>query len=142
MHQFKSRKDPLVITIVVSAMLLILYGIVNMIVQEPPRTNAFGLIVLVLAGLVLPGWMLLRTIYTIRDGVLDVRCGPFRYVLRADQITSVQAVHNYKAAPALSAHRLDIACSDYRHILVSPQDTVHFMQVLQEAGYVSGELVS
>lgn len=134
MQVFETRRDAGLLVMVAVCIGLIIVGIVRMSMQEHYQANLFGIVVLVAAGIVLPLWMLFFTRYEITDGILVVRCGPFRYFYPASQITEVRQTRSLLAAPAWSRHRLQLSCGDYRRIMVSPRDQAGFIAALRAAG--------
>ncbi|HEY4319925.1 MAG TPA: PH domain-containing protein [Gemmatimonadales bacterium] len=79
-------------------------------------------------------WITFATSYTVGDGLLLVRSGPFRWRVPLDQITRITTSRSVQSAPALSLDRLDVAYGAGRHILISPTPRHAFLQELGEAG--------
>lgn len=83
-----------------------------------------------LAAVGFPVWMLRTTTYTVAAEHLEVRCGPFRWLIRREEIRSIQATRSPLSSPALSLNRLEIRYGVGRSILVSPEDRDGFLQAL------------
>jgi hypothetical protein len=83
------------------------------------------------AGLLL--WVLYGTRYTFSAGVLDARCGPFRFRVPLDDVTSAEPSRDALSGPACSLDRLLIHYG-HRRILVSPRDREGFLEALVRYG--------
>lgn len=78
-------------------------------------------------------WVLYGTRYTFSGGVLEARCGPFRFRVPLGDITSVEPSRDPLSAPACSLDRLLIRYGS-RRILVSPGDRRGFLDALVRHG--------
>ena len=95
----------------------------------PDGGKWFALAIL-LVGAGLPFWLLRSTVYTVSDGLLGVRCGPFTWRIRLSEIESVRPSRNLRSAPALSLDRLCITYGGGRRLLVSPEDGEGFLAAI------------
>jgi hypothetical protein len=78
-------------------------------------------------------WVLYGTRYTFSDGVLEARCGPFRFRVPLGDITSAEPSRDPLSGPACSLDRLLIRYGS-RRILVSPSDRRGFLDALVRHG--------
>lgn len=85
-----------------------------------------GLLLLV-AGAVVPMWIVMSTRYHITENELRVRAGPFRWRIPLAQIKEVSACHSSAIAPALSRERLKIRYGKGQQLMISPQDRYGFI---------------
>lgn len=78
-------------------------------------------------------WVLYGTRYTFSGGVLEARCGPFRFRVPLGDITSAEPSRDPLSGPACSLDRLLIRYGS-RRILVSPSDRRGFLDALVRHG--------
>jgi hypothetical protein len=78
----------------------------------------------------LPVWILLSTCYDVRDGLLTVRSGPFRWTIPLSEISGVRKSRSLLSSPALSLDRLEIRYGNGKRMLLSPQDTAGFLRAI------------
>lgn len=115
---------------------VLLFVIVITVVAFVPAWEQEGtaillpLIFTVIFGCGLPFWLLLSTDYTVTLEELLVRCGPFKWTIKRDDIRSIKSTRNPISSPALSLDRLEIRYGNYKSILVSPEDRIGFYQAL------------
>jgi hypothetical protein len=83
-------------------------------------------ILTILAGALLPVWLLRDTRYEVRGDDLLVRCGPFKWHIRISSIESVSETRNPLSSPALSLDRLRVDYDNGRWMMVSPADKSAF----------------
>lgn len=75
-------------------------------------------------------WVWFTTGYTIDDGKLQIRSGPFSQTVAIDDITSVKPTRNPLASLALSIDRLEVRYGR-GSTLISPLDKDGFIKALQ-----------
>ncbi len=97
-----------------------------------PAAVLAGIALLVLvAGIGLPLWMLLGTRYEITPERLLVRCGPFRWTVPLREIRAVTPTRNPLSSPALSLDRLRIDYGRGSSVMISPRDKARFLADLE-----------
>lgn len=130
---YQSKIDWLFMVIVVGAMLVSAFALYKLIMQgNLTSTNSLiGLTIITLAGLLLPGSLLLATNYSFSDDKLLVRSGFFSWQVRYDEIKSYHENRSILSAPALSIDRLTIV-HKRGEITISPRDKKDFIAELQQ----------
>ena len=83
------------------------------------------------AGLII--WIMLGTWYFVDREVLKVVCGPIRWRIPLDEITSVERTRSPLSSPALSLDRLLIRYGKRRRIMVSPDDKDGFLAAIGQS---------
>ncbi|MDM5187285.1 PH domain-containing protein [Bacillus sp. DX4.1] len=76
--------------------------------------------------------MWFKTHYSITNKELVISSGVFKWSIPIDTIHSIHLSSNIMASPALSFNRIDISYSNYKNILISPQDKDLFIKRLIE----------
>jgi hypothetical protein len=90
-----------------------------------PLANLVVAVVLVAAaGLML--WVLYGTSYSMADGLLRIRSGPYRVEVPLAEVTSVERSRTALAAPACSLDRVAVRYGN-RCVVVSPEDRDAFV---------------
>jgi hypothetical protein len=97
----------------------------------PPKIAAetmsvIGAIVLAVAIVGFPAWLMISTHYDIAEDELRIRSGPFRWTIKLCDIHSVTPTKSMISSPALSMDRLEICYEENRKVLVSPVDKEGF----------------
>ena len=97
----------------------------------PPKIAAetmsvIGAIVLAVAIVGFPAWLMISTHYDIAEDELRIRSGPFRWTIKLSDIQSVTPTKSMISSPALSMDRLEICYEENRKVLVSPVDKEGF----------------
>ncbi|MCP5090852.1 MAG: PH domain-containing protein [Gammaproteobacteria bacterium] len=87
---------------------------------------------MIAAGILLVASVLMRTYYTVADGVLEIVSGFFSWSIPIVEITRVSASSSPFSSPALSLDRLRIDYGAHKHILVSPQDKAGFLRAIEQ----------
>ena len=87
-------------------------------------------LLLILVAVALPVWVLSSTRYTVRDRMLDIASGPFRWQISINTITALTPTRNPLSSPALSLDRLRIEYGGGKAIMVSPMDKESFMRAV------------
>ena len=125
--RFRSEVDAWFYLLVLGCMAVVYFTVLPML--EAPSASTVALAAIVFLGAVaLPLWLLLGTHYTVRDGLLTIRSGPFRWRIHLRSIERVQLSKSMLSAPALSLRRLEIVYAEGRSILVSPRNRDHFLE--------------
>ena len=126
---FKSRVDTWLAVLILLSMGLCIYGAGYAVLEGELLDNLVALF-MIATGVVLPLWLQLSTRYTVSDAQLDIRCGPFRWQIQRDSISSIKPSNNPLSSPALSLDRLRIRYEGGRCVLVSPKDKTGFVRAL------------
>jgi hypothetical protein len=87
-----------------------------------------GLTALIAVGL--PLWLLASTNYRVSAGSLEVRSGPFRWLIPLSEITAVRKSRSALSSPALSLDRMEVKYGRGRSILLSPRDSGGFLRAI------------
>lgn len=125
---FRSKVDTWLVVVLAGAALLALEAA---IVSIGADTRAWPIaLMLVLAAVALPMWILTSTRYTVRDGVLDIKSGPFRWQVPIDTITALTPTRSPLSSPALSLDRLRIEYGGGKVVMVSPTDKEAFIHAV------------
>ncbi len=100
-------------------------------------TNArhSGAVLLLLAILTVPvagvvAWIVLSTYYEFTHDLLVAHSGPFSWRIPLKDISGVRESSSMRSGPALSSDRLEVAWSNGRILLISPEDKAGFLTVL------------
>lgn len=108
-----------------------LYAATEQFSTDAPLPLRVGLLVFLGSAAAFMIWVLYSTDYTLGQEELLIRCGPFRYRVRLDEIDSVTPSRNPLSSPACSLDRLLIKWNDERKkVLISPSRRSEFLQEL------------
>ncbi|MGB5210221.1 MAG: PH domain-containing protein [Gammaproteobacteria bacterium] len=133
MQTFESKRDRWLMLILWSSVLIdFLAAVVLLRMDVPLLVRASGVAVMLSTALFIV-WILTGTRYTVDQGVLIIRCGPFRQRLRIADIESVEATRSPLSSPALSLDRLRITYGGGKRVLVSPEDKARFQTAIGHA---------
>lgn len=88
--------------------------------------SVIGAIVLAVAIVGFPAWLMISTYYDVAADELRIRSGPFRWTIKLSDIQSVTPKKSLISSPALSLDRLEICYGETRKVLVSPADKEGF----------------
>mgnify|MGYP001404321427 CR=1 FL=1 len=129
---FPSKKDLWLAIVIFGSILLF---IISYIVGDSIDLAApnYKIILRLLVGLLiigLPIWMWFGTGYIVEDGLIKIKCGPFRNTVKIKEIEKISATKNLLSAPALSIDRIEILHSMYNIAIVSPINKTEFVRVL------------
>ena len=89
---------------------------------------------ILIAGVVLPWWILLTTDYTVTNLSIEVRSGPFHWSIPFRDITRLELTRDATSSPALSLDRLRIQYSAGARIMISPESREKFIADLRSRG--------
>ena len=84
-------------------------------------------------GAGLPVWLMLSTRYTLGQGCLLVRSGPFRWRIPLAEITGITLTSNPLSSPALSLDRLRLEYGRGRSLMISPRNREQFLRDIEDA---------
>jgi hypothetical protein len=93
-----------------------------------------GYVGLLVALLVLGflNWIIFGTYYTVTDTKLLIRCGPFFWDIKLENIRSVSKSISLWSSAALSLDRLKVKYNKNSTVYISPADRDQFCRVLKE----------
>lgn len=130
MARFRSKADAWLVLILVATIAVQIWALVA-VVRANPSSLITGITVLIMvAGTLLVASVLMRTYYTVVDGVLEIVSGFFSWSIPITEITKVSDSSSPFSSPALSLDRLRIDYGAHKHILVSPQDKAGFLHAI------------
>ena len=126
--RYPSKRD-LWVTIVIWIALAMMLASLATTLFCPPSVTTIAVVLLTLGCAILSLSVLYGTVYTFTDGMLSVRCGPFRWNIDVSTIRSATPSDDPGSAPACSLDRIAIVYGD-ETILVSPVDRDVFLAEL------------
>ena len=126
---FKSAVDLWLLVIVALVVIISLGVSVRLVLQRSPA--GYLLVIGVLAvGIVLPLWLLYTTQYLVKDEVLKIQSGLFKWTIPITSINKVVETTNPLSSPALFLRRLEITYGESKTIMVSPKDREGFLEAI------------
>jgi hypothetical protein len=128
--RFKSKVDSWIKVLMGAVIVVQILAIGSAVFQagDPRATTAMILIGVAVVGLMI--WLTLATYYIVDRGTLKIVAGPFRWKVRIDEISAVEATRSPLSSPALSLDRLRIRYGKNRRIMVSPADKAAFLKAI------------
>ena len=75
-------------------------------------------------------WIWFGTGYSVEDGLINIRFGPFRSKVSIKEIKTISKTRNPFSAPALSTNRLEILYGKYDMLNISPKNENDFIKLL------------
>ena len=81
-------------------------------------------------GIGLPLWLFYTTHYVVKDEVVRIQSGPFKWTIPIASINQVVETSNPLSNPALSLRRLKIVYDNNKSVMVSPKDRDEFLVVI------------
>lgn len=129
---FASKKDTWFFLIIWgSTFFIMLASITELVSQEIQFSwgEAIGFFSIIITVILLL-WIWFGTYYRICDGVIKIRCGPFRSKIKIREIKKIKKVKNPLASPALSFDKLEILYGKYDVVCISPKKEEQFINVL------------
>ena len=81
-------------------------------------------------GIGLPLWLFYTTHYVVKDEVLQIQSGPFKWTIPITSISQVVETSNPRSSPALSLRRLEITYGESKTIMLSPKDREGFLAAI------------
>lgn len=131
--KFKSRKDPLFLTIFFSVLLICGYTLYYTCTNNFPGDSLFPIILIVLVILLLL-WVIFGTFYVLKEGELLYRCGPFRGSIK---ISAIKEITNGKTMwvgmrPATARNGVIIKYEKYNRIYISPERPNEFIAAIKK----------
>jgi len=128
---FESKRDAWIVVLIWAGALLSVYGAFAQFTSVAPLLPRVGMLILLASAAAFMLWVLYGTDYTLAEGTLLIRCGPFRYRVSLEEIDSVRPSRNPLSSPACSLDRLLIKWKAGRkRILISPTPKTEFLREL------------
>jgi len=128
--RFKSKIDRWILVLLLVVIVTEVWAIGSAAMQAGDPLIMTSMILLGIAVVALMVWLLVGTHYTVDRGTLRIVCGPFRWKVAIDRITSVEATKSPLSSPALSLDRIRIRYGKRRRIMISPADKPGFLKAI------------
>ncbi|MEL7185663.1 MAG: PH domain-containing protein [Pseudomonadota bacterium] len=126
---FRSKMDAWIVVVIVAISIVALVTLIPALMQTT-GVERWVVLPLMMLATVLPVWLLVSTRYVVDKDILTIKCGPFRWKVRLDEIESLQATRSPLSSPALSLDRVLIRYRNGRRVMVSPEDKQKFAAAL------------
>ena len=126
---FKSAVDLWLLVIVALVVIISLGVSIRLVLQRSPAGHLIS-IWLIVVGIGLPLWLLYTTQYVVKDEVLRIQSGPFKWTIPITSISQVVETTNPLSSPALSLRRLKITYGESKTVMVSPKDREGFLEAI------------
>ena len=123
---FKSAVDLWLLVIVALVVIISLGVSARLVLQRSPAGYLIS-IWLIAVGIGLPLWLLYTTQYVVKDEVLKIQSGPFKWTIPIASINQVVETSNPLSSPALSLRRLKIVYDNNKSVMVSPKNRDEFL---------------
>ncbi len=91
------------------------------------RTNLWVIPMMFLIPLFFVGWIWFGTGYTVKDGKLIIKYGPFKNNIYINDIIRIQNTNNPISSPSLTLDRLEIMYAGNRIVIISPKEKERFI---------------
>lgn len=128
--EYRSKIDWWVATVMVISMALSVYA--SALVVLAGSSTVWWLVPLIAgSGIGMPLWLLSRTRYILGSSHLLIVCGPLKWRVPIESITSITPTSNPLASPALSLDRLRIEYGHGYSVIISPRRKDEFLRRLQ-----------
>ena len=128
---FKSAVDLWLLVIVALVVIISLGVSVRLVLQRSPAGYLIS-IWLIAVGIGLPLWLIYTTQYFVKDEVLKIQSGPFKWTIPITSISQVVETSNPLSSPALSLRRLKITYGESKTVMVSPKDREGFLEAIDQ----------
>ena len=89
-------------------------------------------------GIGLPLWLFYTTHYAVKDEVLQIQSGPFKWTIPIASINQVVETRNPLSSPALSLRRLKIVYDNNKSVMVSPKNRDEFLVAISRQVTATG----
>ena len=124
---YKSEIDTWMLVVVVASMAVCAVAAAAVLLSDAYMPWwTYGL--LIGAGIALPLWLFMSTIYTLDTNLLIVRSGFLSWRIPIREISSITPTHSVWSSPALSLDRLRIDHGKNRTLMISPRNREKFLQ--------------
>ena len=68
--------------------------------------------------------------YKVEEGLIKIKCGPFKSAVKIEEVKKLRATKTPLSAPALSIDRIEILHGNYNIAVVSPKNKTDFIRIL------------
>ena len=126
---FKSAVD-LWLLVIVALVVIISLGVSVCLVLQRSPAGYLRVIGVLAVGIGLPLWLLYTTQYVVKDEVLRIQSGPFKWTIPITSISQIVETSNPLSSPALSLRRLKITYGESKTVIVSPKDREGFLKAI------------
>jgi hypothetical protein len=129
--KFEPEKSPLYALLIFSVISVGLTVQLRTLLYEPDASIALPLFLSLPVGLLL--WIWFGTDYTISEGKLKYRCGPFRGNLEISSIQEIRKAGSFLFVgmkPALSPNGIIIRYNKFDEIFIAPDEKKRFIEEL------------
>ena len=126
---FKSAVDLWLLVIVALVVIISLGVSVRLVLQRSPA-GYLRVIGMLAVGIGLPLWFFCTTHYLVKDEILKIQSGPFKWTIPITSISQVVETTNPLSSPALSLRRLKITYGESKTVMVSPKDREGFLEAI------------
>ncbi len=128
---FRSRRDTWLVMLLLASVLVMAFAVFQSFSEQASSILAFSVLGVCTCAAIFILWIIFSTKYEIRDRVLSIEAGPFRFQLPLTEIVAVVASSDLRASPALSRQRLQIRWGkDEKKIWISPERQAEFLASL------------
>jgi hypothetical protein len=130
---FGSKVDIWLLVVALSAVAACLWILLT-IWQDVYAVDSLAAILLAIplvAGVLVPLWLIVSIRYFLSNDTLRVRCGPFRWRIPVRDITAVEPTQSMRSSPSMSTERLRIDYGDGRSVMISPEPREEFVRQLE-----------
>ena len=126
---FNSKIDMWLLTLLLTGVAACLWGVAR--IWDADSALLWPIAIVLAIGVALPIWILASLRYYLSDRTLRVRCGPFKWLIKIDEIESVTPTNETKSSPAMSLDRLKIEYGEGRAVMISPEPRKEFLRQLE-----------
>lgn len=119
---FPSKKDTWIA--------ILIWGLTLLLGREIFVSKSVVLYIIGILTIILFLWLWFGTGYRIEAGLLKIKSGPLRSIVKINDIKRVNASKTLLAGPALSMDRIEILYNKYDVAIVSPKDRTAFVRAL------------
>jgi membrane protein YdbS with pleckstrin-like domain len=126
---FKSAVDLWLLVIMALVVIISLGVSIRLVLQHSPA-GYLRVIGVLAVGIGMPFWLFYTTQYVVKDEVLKIQSGPFRWTIPITSISQAVETSSPLSSPALSLRRLEITYGESKTIMVSPKDRKGFLEAI------------
>ena len=132
MKTFNSKIDLWLIIALTFSIGVSVWGAWDLIVNQASNSSFVLAFFLLVLGVGLPTWLMVRTKYIVVENTLNIVSGPFSWKIEISSINKVSNSRNLMSSPALSLDRLEIEFQHNKRILVSPKNKNDFLAAINQ----------
>ena len=131
MERFPSKIDSWLLVLLIVAVAGQIFALIAVTFGDASGAVRAVVAVLMVSGVLLTVSVLLRTHYTVSDGVVRIVSGPFVWTIEISEITAIEESRSALSSPAMSLDRLRITYKPNKCVLVSPADKKGFLKAIE-----------